>query len=113
MAVWQYRCVSCGGVHEVSVRPAGEAMLLRCLVTRQWNWHEPAAFLSVVAESPVARVTASAARQPRAVRRTRTAAKARPASGPRAAAKRRTHAARAGGSRGSRTRAARGKGRRR
>jgi hypothetical protein len=93
MAIWQYRCVSCGGVHEVSVRPAGEAMLLRCIVTRQWNWHEPAAFLAPAAQPPTVRVTV--AKAPARAR----AAGARPASARRAAARRRTRPSRGGKSR--------------
>jgi hypothetical protein len=107
MAIWQYRCVSCGGVHEVSVRPAGEAMLLRCIVTRQWNWHEPAAFLTPAAEVGVFR--AAAAKAP--ARRSST--RSRPASGRRAAARRRVRTSRAGGSRKRPARKTRTKGRQR
>ena len=45
MAIVMYRCQSCGGVHEASLRPAGGAVYLRCIVTRGWAWHEPSAFL--------------------------------------------------------------------
>ncbi len=48
MATWQYRCVACGGVHDMSVRPAG-AMLLRCTVNHEWAWHDESAFLSAAA----------------------------------------------------------------
>ncbi len=47
MANVQYRCLSCGSVHETSVRPGG-AVYLRCAVTREWAWHEPSRFLNLL-----------------------------------------------------------------
>ncbi len=57
MATWEYRCQSCGSVHEVSVRPAG-AMLLRCTATREWAWHDASAFVG--AAVPVRAASAGA-----------------------------------------------------
>jgi len=57
MAIVQYQCLSCGGVHETSVRPGG-AVYLRCAVTRQWAWHDPSRFVSATAPA-----RASAARR--------------------------------------------------
>jgi hypothetical protein len=112
MAVWQYQCVSCGGVHEVSVRPAGEAMLLRCVVTRQWNWHEPAAFLALAADTSTELASAPKAK---ATGRVRAAGRARrSSSGLRAAARTRArHASRAAGSRKRSARKVRAKARKR
>jgi hypothetical protein len=50
MATWQYRCVICGDLHDSPVRPAG-AMLLRCVETREYAWHDSTAFLVVGAVS--------------------------------------------------------------
>lgn len=84
MATWEYRCQSCGGVHEVSVRPAG-AMLLRCTATHEWAWHDEGAFLSaavpVRADGAGARLAGAKARSSRASsERGRAAAKKRTAS---------------------------------
>ncbi len=54
MATWQYRCVSCGSVHEAPLRPGG-VVYLRCVVTRQWAWHDPSRFAEEAAETPAPR----------------------------------------------------------
>ncbi len=86
MAIVMYRCQSCGGLHEASVRPGGGSVYLRCVVTRAWAWHEPSNFL-----------TASASAAPAASRPAPAQAKAAPArkaAAPKRAAAARTPAAR-------------------
>jgi len=48
MNAWQYVCVSCGEIHDAPdrFRPEG-IVLLRCVVTREWEWHQPASFQAV------------------------------------------------------------------
>jgi hypothetical protein len=43
MPAWQYRCKSCGNVHEAPLRPGG-TVYLRCLTTREWAWYEASSF---------------------------------------------------------------------
>jgi hypothetical protein len=87
MATWQYRCISCGSMHEAPLRPGG-VVYLRCVVTRQWAWHDPSRFATEVAETtPVPRrrtvrvasghARASTARRLSAVRTVRRKAAAR------------------------------------
>ncbi len=85
MATWQYRCVSCGSVHEAPLRPGG-AVYLRCVVTRQWAWYDPSRFAEEASEAPARRRTvraaavrarASTARRLSAVRAVRRKAAAR------------------------------------
>ncbi len=109
MAIWMYRCQTCGGTHEVSVRPAG-AMLLRCTTVHEWAWHDESAFVSASAPigrsgAGVKRLAAKASgtkagaaktgRHARVAARSRTASKSR-AAVPRKRAPRKT--ARAAGS---------------
>ena len=51
MASVQYRCLSCGSVHETSVRPGG-AVYLRCVTTGEWAWHDVSRFLNSSASAP-------------------------------------------------------------
>ena len=50
MTVWQYVCVSCGEIHDAPerLRPEG-IILLRCVVTRKWEWHQPTSFRAIAA----------------------------------------------------------------
>ena len=94
MTVWQYVCVSCGEIHDAPLRPEG-AVFLRCVVTREWAWHQPASFQAAPAPA-------------RARQRSVPAGAAKPASrtaGPRsvAARGRAAHAARASNRRSSRS----------
>ena len=43
MASWQYRCKSCGQMHETLLRPGGSAYL-RCAITHAWAWYEASIF---------------------------------------------------------------------
>ncbi len=97
MAIWVYRCQSCGGTHDVSVRPAG-AMLLRCTTLHEWAWHDESAFVSAAAPigrdgAGVKRLAAKAggtkARSAKARGRTRAAARSRRGSKKRTGAPRR------------------------
>jgi hypothetical protein len=101
MATWQYRCQSCGGVHEVSVRPAG-AMLLRCAVTREWGWHDESVFLGagVSPTSPSAAVRTSRAGGGKSARRVRAGTRAGGAGRKRASSSSRARSA-AGSRRGT------------
>ena len=50
MTAWQYVCVSCGEIHDAPerLRPEG-IILLRCVVTRKWEWHQPTSFRAIAA----------------------------------------------------------------
>jgi hypothetical protein len=89
MTIWQYRCQSCGGVHEVSTRPGG-AMLLRCSETREWVWHDETAFLTGSGGASRRARNGAAAKGG-----TRTSRPARSASGSRASSRRASTPARA------------------
>lgn len=101
MATWQYRCQSCGGMHEVSARPAG-AMLLRCTVTREWAWHDESAFLAGAspAASPRSAGAARSARKAARGKAGRARAGSRPRAGARGASSSRARASGKGASRG-------------
>jgi hypothetical protein len=107
MATWQYRCQSCGGVHEVSVRPAG-AMLLRCTVSREWGWHDESVFLAAGASptSPYAAVRTSSAGGGKSPRRARAGTRAGGAGRKRASSPSRARSA-AGSRRGTTRKTAR------
>jgi len=77
MAVWQYRCISCGNVHEAPLRPDG-SVYLRCVATREWAWYNPEAFAVIaLAEAVPARAARGATRKV-AARSSRAAARRSP-----------------------------------
>jgi hypothetical protein len=78
MAIVQYLCLSCGGVHETSVRPGG-AVYLRCAVTRQWAWHDPSRFVGAAAPTRASGARGVKASRPRASVRRAGVRKAGPA----------------------------------
>jgi len=81
MPIVMYRCQSCGGLHEASVRPGGGSVYLRCIVTRQWAWHEPSHFLTA-AEPASASRPAPARAKPAAARKASAPKRAAPARKP-------------------------------
>ena len=95
MSAWQYRCVSCGEVHDAPLRPEG-TVFLRCVTTRVWAWHEPESFLAVAEPGLALRLGRRAERArpaPRTVR-TRAAAARRGTSGRARTARRTSRASR-------------------
>jgi hypothetical protein len=114
MASVQYRCVSCGGVHEISVRPGG-TMLLRCVETGEWAWHDGSRFLPPPASAGTGAANRSRNVAPRRTSSSRTGARAargRPEPAAKAASRRtagRKPAAKAGTKRGTRAAAKRRK----
>jgi hypothetical protein len=77
MASWQFRCKCCGQLRDAPMRPGG-TVYLRCIVSRQWAWYEPAAFVVAAQGAPALRDGGDRAKLPRAAagRRTRVAARA-------------------------------------
>jgi hypothetical protein len=75
MSAWQYRCVSCGEVHDAPLRPEG-TVFLRCVTTRVWAWHEPESFLAVAEPGLALRLARRAERARPAPRTVRTRAAA-------------------------------------
>jgi hypothetical protein len=75
MALWQYRCKSCGKTHTALRLPEG-SMYLRCLVAREWAWYEPSSFL-VVSEGAEARSASPSQRASTGKSRPRVAARRR------------------------------------
>ncbi len=114
MANVQYRCVSCGSVHETSVRPGG-TMLLRCVETGEWAWHDVSRFLVPPASArPAAadRSRSAASRKTSSSRAGARAARGGPKPGARAGSRRtagRKPAGRAGAKRSTRVTAKRRK----
>lgn len=46
MTTWQFRCVCCQELRDAPMaRPEG-TVYLRCIVSRQWAWYDPSAFVS-------------------------------------------------------------------